>query len=92
LAVSGIRGEDKDELIGMRQTYIEIRPWSRSDLSLLLRLFGDPVMTKYLGGPEMPEKIRKRHERCFRENNSDVQRLFAAEAGAERLSAEWVKE
>jgi RimJ/RimL family protein N-acetyltransferase len=74
----------------MGQEYVGIRPWSTGDLPLLLRLLGDPVMTKYLGGPEAPEKIRERHERYCRLNNSDVQRLFASEVGPERLLAGWV--
>ena len=45
------------------QIEINLRPWSEEDFPLLERLMGDPVMTKYIGGPETPEKIRKRLER-----------------------------
>jgi RimJ/RimL family protein N-acetyltransferase len=48
------------------------------------------MMMKYLGGPETPQKITERHERYCRENNSDVQRLFVAELGPEKLSVGWV--
>ena len=42
---------------------VDIRPWSDRDLELLQRLIGDPVMTEHLGGPEIAQKIRERHER-----------------------------
>ena len=32
-------------------------------LPLLERLLGDPEMTRYIGGPESPEKLRSRHQR-----------------------------
>jgi RimJ/RimL family protein N-acetyltransferase len=40
-----------------------IEPWGADDLPLLERLLGDPAMTEYLGGPESPETIAKRHAR-----------------------------
>jgi RimJ/RimL family protein N-acetyltransferase len=40
-----------------------LRPWSEEDLPLLEKLMGDPDMMAYLGGPETPEQIRKRHQR-----------------------------
>jgi RimJ/RimL family protein N-acetyltransferase len=54
---------------------IRIEPWAEGDLPLLLRLMGDPEMTKHLGGPESPEKIADRHTRYVRAN-SDESRMF----------------
>ncbi len=45
------------------QSNINLRSWSEDDLSLLERLLGDPIMTKYIGGPETPQKIKERLER-----------------------------
>ena len=42
-------------------TDVALRPWSADDLWLLERLMGDPAMTAHLGGPETPEKIRRRN-------------------------------
>ena len=43
-----------------KQIKIHLRRWEESDLSLLERLMGDPAMTKHIGGPETPEKIKDR--------------------------------
>jgi RimJ/RimL family protein N-acetyltransferase len=40
-----------------------LRPWAPDDLQLLERLLGDPEMTRYIGGPEAPEKLVARHHR-----------------------------
>jgi len=42
---------------------VQLLPWSEEDLPLLEKLMGDPEMTTYLGGPETPEQILKRHQR-----------------------------
>jgi RimJ/RimL family protein N-acetyltransferase len=42
---------------------VTLEPWGSGDLPLLERLMGDPRMTKYLGGPESPEKLRERQGR-----------------------------
>src|SRR5262245_13261903 len=42
---------------------VSLRPWAADDLDLLHRLLGDPAMTEFLGGPETPDQISKRHER-----------------------------
>jgi RimJ/RimL family protein N-acetyltransferase len=47
----------------IRPDDVALRPWSADDLGLLQRLLGNPRMTEHLGGPESPEKIRKRHDR-----------------------------
>ena len=40
---------------------IRLRPWAADDLPLLERLLGDAAMTRYLGGPESPIKLRRLH-------------------------------
>lgn len=51
-----------------KQTSINLRAWSENDLSLLERLMGDPIMTKHIGGPETPQKIRERLERYCKDS------------------------
>jgi RimJ/RimL family protein N-acetyltransferase len=48
-----------------------LRPWSVEDLPLLEKLMGDPDMMAYLGGPETPEQIRKRHQRYLQLPETD---------------------
>ena len=54
----------------------------RRDLELLQQL-NDPAMTKHLGGPEMDERIRQRHERYCALAETGKGRMFVivAEAG-----------
>jgi RimJ/RimL family protein N-acetyltransferase len=40
-----------------------LRDWEEGDLPLLQASMGDPAMTRYLGGPESPDKIAARHLR-----------------------------
>ena len=42
---------------------VTLEPWGSGDLPLLERLMGDPRMTEHLGGPESPDKLRKRQSR-----------------------------
>jgi RimJ/RimL family protein N-acetyltransferase len=42
---------------------VTIEPWGSGDLPLVERLMGDRRMTEHLGGPETPEKLRKRQGR-----------------------------
>lgn len=69
---------------------VAIRPWSDGDLPLLERLLGDPAMTEHIGGPETPEKLRERHERYLRSNDSGDGNSFVIVAGLERVAAGWV--
>lgn len=39
---------------------VTLAPWASDDFPLLERLMGDPRMTVHLGGPESPDKLRKR--------------------------------
>jgi RimJ/RimL family protein N-acetyltransferase len=69
-----------------QQTDVTIRAWSEDDLSLLERLMGDPAMTVYLGGPETPEQIRKRHDRYCQIGNSGKGHIFVI-VGPGRVAA-----
>ena len=40
---------------------MSLRDWEEGDLRLLEASMGDPVMTRYLGGPEAPEQIVASH-------------------------------
>jgi RimJ/RimL family protein N-acetyltransferase len=42
---------------------VHLEPWGPDDLPLLEQLMGDPAMTKFLGGPESPEKLADRQRR-----------------------------
>ena len=53
---------------------VTLQPWGSGDLPLLERLMGDPLMTKHLGGPESPEKLRERQGRYERLEGGD--RMF----------------
>ena len=66
------------------QMDIELRLWAEQDLSLLMRLMGDPQMTEHMGGPETPEKILERHHRylCLSESGND--RMFVVLIGPEK--------
>ncbi len=66
---------------------VDIRLWSEGDLPLLERLMGDPAMTEHLGGPESPEKIRKRHARYLRDSQFSSDHMFVIVVGPERVAA-----
>lgn len=66
------------------QVEVDLRPWSQDDLPLLERLMGDPAIIEHLGGPE---KIRERHARYLRSNDSDQARMFVIIVGPERIAA-----
>lgn len=74
-------------MAGERETAVDLRPWSHGDFPLLGRLMGDPAMTEHLGGPEKPEKIRKRHERYCRIGDSGKGRVFVIVVGPGRVAA-----
>ena len=66
---------------------VDLRAWEEGDLALEERLLGDPAMTVYIGGPESKEKIRARHERFLRMNESDAGRMFVIVVGPEQVAA-----
>jgi RimJ/RimL family protein N-acetyltransferase len=45
---------------------IHLEHWGKDDLPLLHQLMGDPDMTKFLGGPESPEKLAERQHKYER--------------------------
>lgn len=63
---------------------LKLRPWEEGDLPLLERLMGDPAMTRYLGGPETPEKIRNRHEKYVAAKGTDHTRVFVIVTSPEK--------
>lgn len=48
------------------QCATRLEPWAEGDLLLLKKILGDPMMTRYLGGPEGDEKLLKRQARYER--------------------------
>jgi RimJ/RimL family protein N-acetyltransferase len=66
---------------------VGLRLWSTGDLPLLERLLGDPRMTEYLGGPEDPETMRKRHENFCRLPTTDTGLMYVITVGPEELPA-----
>jgi RimJ/RimL family protein N-acetyltransferase len=66
---------------------LELRPWAEGDFWLMERLLGDPGMSKHLGGPESPEKLRDRHERYCQIGDSGMGRMLVIVVGPERVAA-----
>jgi len=66
---------------------IDLRPWNEDDLPLMQALLGDPLMTEHLGGPESPERLRKRLDRYVRSSHSSRDRMFVIVVGPERIAA-----
>lgn len=46
----------------LKTARVGFRCWRRDDLSLAMALWGDPAVTKYLGGPFSPEQVGQRLE------------------------------
>ena len=68
-------------------TEVALRPWSVDDLWLLERLVGDPVMTAHLGGPETPEKIRRRNADYSVTGEPGSGAMFVVTVGADHDAA-----
>jgi RimJ/RimL family protein N-acetyltransferase len=45
---------------------VRLEPWGSEDLPILEKSLGDPEMTRYLGGPESPQKLAERQSRYDR--------------------------
>ena len=43
----------------LKTTRIAFRCWRREDLPLAMALWGDPAVTKYLGGPFSPQQVQQ---------------------------------
>jgi len=67
------------------QNDISLRRWSKNDLPLLEGLLGDPAMTKHIGGPETPEKIRARLERYCVDSSISKIHMFVIVLQAKQL-------
>jgi ribosomal-protein-alanine N-acetyltransferase len=46
----------------LRTSRLGFRQWSANDLPLALALWGDPEVTRWIGGPFSPEKVKARLE------------------------------
>jgi RimJ/RimL family protein N-acetyltransferase len=60
---------------------VTLRPWSADDLPLMERLLGEPGMTVHLGGPESPERIRRRHQRYMGVGDTSKGSMFVVAVG-----------
>jgi len=61
---------------------VTLRPWAETDFPLLERA-NTPEMTRYLGGPEPPDKLAERHERYLRLSVSGGAEMFRIEVDGE---------
>ncbi|MBO0777537.1 MAG: GNAT family N-acetyltransferase [Ktedonobacteraceae bacterium] len=59
-----------------KQCAIRLEPWGEGDLPLLKKTLGDPVMTRYLGGPESDEQLLERQARYERFAESGKGRML----------------
>jgi RimJ/RimL family protein N-acetyltransferase len=66
---------------------VAVRPWLADDLWLLERLVGDAEMTAHLGGPETPEKIRRRHADYTLTGEPGTGAMFVIAVGADGAPA-----
>jgi RimJ/RimL family protein N-acetyltransferase len=74
-----------------RPVAVEIEPWGEDDLPLVEKLMGDPAMTKYLGGPESPEKLAERQVRYERPGSGMFKIVDAATGAAVGSVGYWDK-
>lgn len=58
------------------QNAVRLEPWSEGDLALDQQMLMDPEMTRYLGGPESPEQIARRHAHKLRLPETGAGRMF----------------
>jgi RimJ/RimL family protein N-acetyltransferase len=66
---------------------VALRPWGDGDLAILERTMGDPELTEHLGGPELPAKLRERHQRYLGMGDPDAGTMFVILAGPEGTAA-----
>ena len=62
--------------------HVTLEPWAETDLPLLERA-NTPEMTRYIGGPEPPEKLIERNERYLRLSASGEAAMFRIEVDGE---------
>jgi RimJ/RimL family protein N-acetyltransferase len=63
-------------------TTVTLVPWQAEHLPLLVE-GNTPAMTRYLGGPESEEEVRRRHERYLAAGPGSETRMFAIEVDGE---------
>jgi RimJ/RimL family protein N-acetyltransferase len=63
-------------------TTVTLAPWAPEHLPLLVQA-NTRDMTRYLGGPESDEEVRRRHERYLRSAAGGELQMFAIEADGE---------
>jgi RimJ/RimL family protein N-acetyltransferase len=74
---------------------LHLRDWAEGDLELLVATMGAAAATRYLGGPEPPEKLARRHERYLALAATGRGRMFVAELDGQAVAsvgywdAEW---
>lgn len=64
---------------------LALRPWTAADLDLALGLWGDPEVTRLIGGPFSEEQIRQRLEReiaCLEAHGVQYWPVFLREGSA----------
>ncbi|MEQ6896474.1 GNAT family N-acetyltransferase [Microbacterium sp. KR10-403] len=61
---------------------VTLQPWAEGDLPLLERA-NTPEMTRYIGGPEPPEKLVERNERYLRLSASGEAEMYRIEVDGE---------
>jgi len=68
----------------LKTARLRFRRWSMQDLPLALGLWGDPEVTRFLGGPFSPEQVEERLEReiaCFEANAIQYWPIFLLSSG-----------
>ncbi len=60
---------------------LTLRPWTAADLAVLDRTIGNPQMMTYLGGPESPDALVRRHERYLALASSGAGEMFTIAFG-----------
>jgi RimJ/RimL family protein N-acetyltransferase len=65
---------------------IRLREWEAGDLPLLQAELGDPVTTKYLGGPETREQLTARHIRYLALEGNGTGHMLVILAGLEEVA------
>jgi RimJ/RimL family protein N-acetyltransferase len=75
-----------------RMPPLRLRPWAPEDRDLLHRLLGDRAMTAYLGGPETPDQIDRRHQRYLAGGDGEMLTILDADGTAVGSIGYWTHE
>src|SRR6187402_3398546 len=71
---------------------LSLRRWAPEDRDLLHRLLGDPAMTAYLGGPESPDQIDRRHQRYLAGGDGEMLTILDGDGAAVGSIGYWTHE